>query len=56
VGVVLIVFEISPNNYTGAGVTMIVLGAILAVGAHVLATATREAPDIEDTRAPAMAI
>jgi hypothetical protein len=53
-GVVLIIAKISPNNYTAAGVSMIVIGTIVAVAAYLLSSAVHEPPDIEDAQAPAV--
>lgn len=53
-GVILIVAKISPNNYTAAGITLIVVGAIVAIGAHVASRATREQPDIDEAQALVM--
>jgi hypothetical protein len=46
VGIGLIVGKLIPNSYAGAGITLIVLGVVVAIVAHAVATAAREAPDI----------
>jgi hypothetical protein len=52
-GLVLIVAELFPESYTAAGITLILFGLLAVAGAYALATATREAPDIEEVPAPA---
>jgi len=47
-GLVLIVGKIFTDSYTGAGITLLVLGVLVVLGASVLATASREPADIED--------
>jgi hypothetical protein len=51
IGIGLLVQKAAPNSYTGAGVMFIVIGAVVAVVAHVVSTATNEEPDIVDARA-----
>ncbi|MFN2561738.1 MAG: hypothetical protein ABR571_10645 [Jatrophihabitans sp.] len=51
IGIGLLVEKAAPNSYTGAGVMFIVIGAVVAVVAHVVSAATNEEPDIVDARA-----
>ncbi|MDT4911564.1 MAG: hypothetical protein QOC66_692 [Pseudonocardiales bacterium] len=54
IGVGLLVQKAVPDSYTGAGITFLVIGAVLALAAHAVSATTNEAPDIiEDARAPA---
>jgi hypothetical protein len=46
IGVVLVVAKAFEDSYTGAGITLIVVGVLVAIAAHALASATREAPDV----------
>jgi hypothetical protein len=58
IGIGLIVAKAIPDSYTGAGLTFIVIGLVVAMLAHVLSTATSEQPDIIDepsVQAPAQA-
>lgn len=53
-GLVLIVGKIFDNSYTGAGITLIVLGLVVVVGASLVATASREPADIEEATGQAV--
>jgi hypothetical protein len=48
IGLGLIVSRIFPDNYTGAGVTLIIVGLLVVGAAYMIATATKEAPEIEE--------
>jgi hypothetical protein len=54
VGIGLLVAKVTPHSYTGAGISLIVIGAVVAVAAHVVANATNERPEVaEDLQPPA---
>jgi hypothetical protein len=55
IGVGLLVEKAAPNSYTGAGVMFIIIGAVVAVAAHVVSTATNEEPEIVDAPGPVRA-
>lgn len=48
-GVVLVVAKAIPHSYTGAGIALIVVGVVVALGAQLLSGALREAPDLPQT-------
>ncbi len=48
IGVGLIVAKAVPDTYTGAGITLIIVGLVVAALAQAVATASNEAPDIVD--------
>jgi hypothetical protein len=52
IGIGLLVQKAAKNSYAGFGITLIVLGVIVAAVAHFLTSATREAPDVVDEAAP----
>lgn len=51
VGVGLLVAKAFPHSYTGAGITLIVVGVLVAVGAQLLTSAGVEAPELPDEAA-----
>jgi hypothetical protein len=55
IGVGLVVEKVLPRSTTGAGVVLVLVGAVVVVAAQVLSDIGREAPDIEDvpTQVPA---
>ncbi len=48
-GLVLIVGKIFGNSYTGGGITLIVVGALVVAGAQAVATASREPADVDES-------
>jgi hypothetical protein len=52
IGIGLLVQKAVTDSYTGAGITLIVVGVVVAIAAHVLTRATGEAPDILDETSP----
>jgi hypothetical protein len=51
VGIVLVVAKASPNNFTAAGLSLIVIGAVVVCVAYLLSAATNEGLDIVDEAA-----
>lgn len=46
IGIVLLVIKAFPHSYQGAGITLIIVGLVVALGAQLVAAAAREAPDV----------
>lgn len=53
VGIVMIIAKASPDNFTAAGISLIVIGVVVVVLAYLASAATNEAPDIVEERAAA---
>jgi hypothetical protein len=49
----MVIAKASPDNFTAAGISLIVIGVVVVVLAYLASTATNEAPDIVGERAAA---